>query len=41
MRRVKTYTWFSPLGAKTQAAVHIARMMARPMKMLHLFGGGG
>ena len=32
-----TYTWFSPLGANTQAATHMATMMARPMKMLHLF----
>lgn len=32
----KTYTWFSPLGEKIQAATHMAVTMARPTKMLHL-----
>lgn len=31
-----TYTWFSPLGDRNQAPTHMAAMMNRPMKMLHL-----
>lgn len=32
----KTHTWFSPFGERNQAATHMAAMMNRPMKMLHL-----
>lgn len=31
-----THTWFSPLGDRNHAATHMAAMMNRPMKMLHL-----
>jgi hypothetical protein len=35
----RTYTWFSPLGEKIQAATHMAATTARPMKMLQLEDG--
>lgn len=31
-----THTWFSPLGDRNHAPTHMAAMMNRPMKMLHL-----
>lgn len=31
-----THTWFSPFGDRNQAPTHMAAMMNRPMKMLHL-----
>lgn len=33
-----TDTWFSPLGDRNHAPTHMAAMMNRPMKMLHLEG---
>lgn len=33
---MNTHTWFSPLGDRNQAPTHMAAMMNRPMKMLHL-----
>ena len=32
----ETHTWFSPFGDRNHAATHMAAMMNRPMKMLHL-----
>jgi len=31
-----TYTWFSPLGEKNQAASAMATTITRPMMTLHL-----
>lgn len=33
---MNTHTWFSPFGDRNQAPTHMAAMMNRPMKMLHL-----
>lgn len=34
--KIKTYTWFSPLGEKDHAATAMATHITKPMMTLHL-----